>query len=732
LWVDEIIGRARDRIDELGTTVDDPEREQPPFVERVRLEWEPPGEPQARCRMVDPTLLGLAAPRYHVLYGDEIVATLFRQADGSYHIDCEEIVLPCHESPLSLNLVDAQGRVHTTQLVDIWDSTSEVNLFSAHGIAVDPSEPLAPDRTYIVQIASDCQISPQPACWQRVGGQRGRLWAILADWPKGLRVCDDRGETIWIPRVLGVSPPASWAERVEVVLADPREYVPLGDLAWFTLGQLPPGTEVRYVRLNGQPLIFDPAQGTIAPVRVTPELAAAGWRFRFGLTQHGVTVQAECRPAVPVLGAALFTHKGWQQLSANKFLPLDVLRDAPCRVFLPLELTAGQAALLEGSIFVKPVGAGTQRLGISAGLGDPATLRASAYNCPEPLCQLACGVDFGILAGIECDPIDRQYRLRLHHSIHPAREHSLVCWSPSHGLHKYAADEVQVSDEGRTWSVRRPWPDEPDTVVCAIAYGGVRQGFAWLGKWGRLFSPLAATEAFSVEAQRAAGLIRWYRLPILLPDKYSHGPVFQDFCRKHPAEVLSVWLFDFGLDEELRFGENHEARKAEWAALRQILAGLQPKDFQAQRILDIFSHAAPVDPLEALVKSLLSEDPLLAGRVLQQAWLAKLPTKERAVARQRVRSWRCQTAGLPNVADRDIIYQREDDALKLAAEKMRSQAGFAPDPFFVKAIADRAVGTLRNERLSPPDAENLAVASEEGRFRQYLSLRVLAALEQSI
>ena len=185
-WVEGILKWAK-KLVPAGTEPQEPEERA--FQESARFEWHAPEGPRARFRIADLSLLGLTRPRYTIRVGNRRLASIFRQPNGSY-AGADEVVLPCDQPQLLATLEDDEGQTQATQLLDLWDPSREVNLFTAGGAAVDSLQPLENGRTYLLQTAADLHVRPTPLLWRRVGGQQGRLWVLLEEWPPELCVYD--------------------------------------------------------------------------------------------------------------------------------------------------------------------------------------------------------------------------------------------------------------------------------------------------------------------------------------------------------------------------------------------------------------------------------------------------------------------------------------------------------------------------------------------------------------
>ena len=73
--------------------------------------------------------IDLDSGRYLIQSGKTTLAMLFRNSDGSYSVNPEEIALPAHSHELMVNMVDDLGDSPASQLVTLWDPTEEVSIF---------------------------------------------------------------------------------------------------------------------------------------------------------------------------------------------------------------------------------------------------------------------------------------------------------------------------------------------------------------------------------------------------------------------------------------------------------------------------------------------------------------------------------------------------------------------------------------------------------------------------
>lgn len=736
-WEADLLRLARESLS-LGTETDlpaDPREEVArPFLLPPRLEWEPPGEPRFACPVTNLNDLGLSADHYHLQMAATNLATVFRQPDRTYVSDRGEISLPCTLAEAIISMVDPQGNVCASQVLELWDAQEDVNIFDGEtGGPVSESSQgrLYRAHGYVLHTAADLVICPPQVVWRRLGGPKGRLLTLLPPgWDQELQVQTPNGSPLWNPQLM--APPAPkpvppWAERVRVHWLSTHAPVNLGQTLRPVVQGLGPGACLTYVRLGGQALNFDPLRGVLSEVTVTPELALAGLHFLIGLACGNQQAQIRSTLKVTIVGAAQCTEQGWEPLRPAGTLTVREARDNVYRLFLPPDLADRKVALMEGSVHSNSLGKRPRPLGTLAGSGAPLVLRKSPYNCPDDLCQLAGAVvDHGIVRYVEFTGKEAAYQVCLTRPVQPGPGHQAVCWFVGQGVELVDHERIDTLEEARVWRVPCARQENADRAIIAIAYRGTWRGSGWLCALEKL---LPAVEQSSTSPRQTAAMVRWCRLPILrTPDGGKH-PIFEAFVRAHAADVLAAWLDvlaawrdDNGLDGlGLFFDKSAENDRASQAALRTLFEGWQPPPDQLQAIIDLFAQVNPAQPLDMLRHCLLPVDPLLSGRLVL-AWLKAhgSPALGGKTAAHYVRSLLLAAADLlPNASDFQVL-QRQTDALEQAANTMRL------DPNFLKqGIADPAVRALPHGSLSRVEAVNLAVALQVGSFRHYLGLRVL-------
>jgi hypothetical protein len=751
-WEEDLLRLAREKLS-LGTDSDDgpPESEVCPFLLPPRLCWEPPEEPAFSCELTNSDKLGLTAGHYHLQMGSSVLATLFRQPNKSYLPDQPEVWLPCTLPQVAVSLVDRDGHIAATQMVELWDGQEDINLFDAvtgRRISDSAQERLNPDRGYVLHTAADLLIHPPQPVWCRLGGAGQRTVTLLSPgWAQELDLRTANGSPLWFPEISHRPKPPSpdWAAKVKVFWKAGSPTIYVGRTMWPMVHGLGAGVTLNYVRLAGKPLLFD-QEGHLGKVTITPELALNGLHFLLGLEYGNQQVQVRRTLDVEILGAAECTERGWEPVQTDQPLTVHEASAHVYRLFVPASVREQKVALMEGPLYCSSVGKRPQPLGKLGGIGAPLVVRRAPYNDSVDIYRLADAViDHGIVRYVECPGGDQAYQVSLSRPIFPGPEHRVVFWSFRRGIGMVESNRIEIIDEGRIWRI--PWAarDSAEPAVVAVAYQGSWRGSGWtcaldqlLPDAGRNAADPAETATLlplylaavmgeatgsPVDARQTAGLLRWCHFPLLLCSwELGHRPLFEPFVRRHVADFLAVWLFDKGLEGlGLNFDDDADHYRANWAALRALFEGWQPSSDELEAIiLELFAKEKPAEPLLVLTRRLLPQDPLLAGKLVLP-WLKTHgpPPSVQTTAADYLRMLRRMAAGLPSNALDAQVYQRQDEVLMQAAQTMGVDSNFA------YATAERAVNVLQTSTLKEMDAINLAVALQVGSFRHYLGLRVL-------
>jgi hypothetical protein len=672
----------------------------------------------------------------------------FRRPDGSYFADRDEVGLPLESPRIVVRLEDSEGECVAVQTVDLWDPTFEVQPFLLGRRAQASINRLERGSACILMMRPDFATSAMGVEWCLIGQEPHlRRWVLIDHVSADLNVIDAEGRVVW---QADVTTAPSWVADMHVDFDADHPILRWHDRIGFRFTR-GPGINIEYACCNGSPLQFlDPARTRTERKRVTPERAAGGFHLRIGLERSGERAIFRHNIFVPVQGLALERNGEWTALSSDKCISTTQASSDAFRLF-----TNGPNLLLEGNTIHRRLGDRPGPLGRLLGTGGPIRLIDVPYNPSQDVRLADHAIDFGAVLCFQSDAGGA--RLELHRAVPPRPGHQLVLWSNRHGLCRIDHDCIGCENDGRVWRFKWPWNDEPEGLLCGIAYEGYRLGLGWSGQWHRLFSTDPA-EHPGLEPIQQLAIIRWFCLPGLLANRSASTesmsvernpafasvesdrtngsaigkPMLLPLAISHPVDLLAVALFDRGLEElpagiKLAFEDSADDREQFDVTVIELLLDYLPTVTVAEQIRDLFSEGR-----SELVNRLFGFHPLLGARVLYGEWVRSIKPQARHEARQDLRRWRRTFAGVPPNANFSDDSRRRQ-TLREEAEKALSEGtgpgcqGMMPE---IERAALRAV--FYGQPLTTSNRANLLVALGSGDFRQYLGLRLLDDLENRL
>ncbi len=726
-WHEDLVRLARDRP-ELTDEEACSESEGSPvsLINEQRVIWLPPNAPCCESRVARLVGSPLISPHYLLQCGETILATLFRQPDGSYRSDHSHVKLPLTEPEALLRLVDSEGQGQYTQLVDLWDNGADVSAIDlTTGQRVDESiaPALRSQHSYLLVLQRDLILDPAPPFWHWLVGPQKRLAVYVpAGWPPTLSVRTEGGTTVWQPTITVTArrEEPAWARDVTVGVPSKERTVPFGSILHPTVRGLPSNASLVFVRVGGFPSGFH--GNTLAPLRVTPEFAQTNLAYHLGIHVQDSTscqrlVHIHRALDVAIEGVAQHTSNGWQPLAPNETLTVHAAQATAYRLFSGAK--DGKMAIMEGMIFRRWFGGRAGPLGRLSGLGAPVVLWKQPYNDTGTELAVARGVvDGGIVASVRPNPQSRTWEIHLTVPLMPTAAHSVLIWGVGRDGDLRTTTAIDSCDSGRRWCVPMLQVSSTCITALAICYKG-----SWLGTGctGPLEDAWTDWTGSTNDAVLTAALARWFRLPVLLRDRRKSDAAFAPFAHAHADAVLAAWVDGTGLPDSLRWTPGVERREAEAATLRARFAGWSPSPTLATAVVERLGAEGAGDPLSETLFKVFDTDPLLTGHLLRN-WL-----RERGSPQGTIRWYlNARRKLLEHDIPAEAGMRPLEIALERAARKLTVDPRTTADPHFVRtAIADPALATLDGARLNELQTKNYRVALEIASFRQYLALRVL-------
>lgn len=742
-WKDDLVRLSREKLHlvDLDECDIDTELQSHRLVGPPCCKWRYGSEPIFTCDLEDFQAFNLTAPHYHVFVGDALSATLFRQEDGKYVSDQVQLTLPAHLPQVDVKLIDNDGQIYISQLVELWDSTVEVCVFEMpSGTPLDIGDLMSATKSYVLFISPDLEVAPEPETWMRLKGRPGRLVVMLrAPWDTADTniVTSDRA-ILWTPpaaRRASPSQPPAALSQVWVQLLK-REPARVGSTVRPVVRGLPEGAELAYVRLNGRAVTFDNANLSLSAVVVSPEDAHTGLNFEIGVRcptgegANGQTIRVRCCVDIDITGAAYLDGNGWATLNSDRVISSRECRDRSFRIYLPREFRGQKVALMEGPRLLRWLGNRAAPFGRTYGMGAPLVVRNQPYNSSSALLTIAKAIaEGGVVESVIVNAAESgTFHLALSRPISLSPDHSVIVWPCGDSREAALIDyhSIEVQEQGRKWSVTFPAHRINEHSVFAIAFKGRWLGSASVDDGLSLFEQLSD---LNENRLLVASLVRWLRLPVLLRNRLTDAPAFTGFAHSHPEAVMAGWLRSEGLPHALMHDDAFDRRQLEATQLRELYLDWSPTSEQAQNIVASLSRHVD-DPLGEVVLLLLTELPLVTGHIILQ-WLMARGTPQNYPVPFYINVLRHQVAS--KYLNGLTPSRQMGELLMKAAESMKAGPQATAEEHFVQhAIVGPAIRTLRGGYLTPVEQCNLAVAVHVASFRQYLAICVLNEVEREL
>lgn len=732
-WHDLMI-RIVGAIGDAGPTDEGscPEEPSADPLDRPRIEWDSERGPVARSR-----LRGIARPkasRYHLWCGRRLLASWFRQVDGRYVADRGEVELPADRPVAAVSLKDGTGATVAVQVLTFWDDAEDVVVLQA-GRAIEPGRLPEPGRPFALGLREGFCASDDRLEWRLSGpADDRRRWVFVAEPGPDLRVVDGLGHVAWQAGEAVRRP--EWADRVRIDWEPRLPQFEFGETYQVTIAP-PPETSVEHATLNGRPLRFaDGARRRSRPILVEPEQAVSGVQVRVGLSRQGVAAVARVPLKLPIRGLAAFLQHdegapGWEPCSPNGPIAVEDALGRPFRAF-----TDGPDALMEGEVFHRRIDRKRARpLGRLLGTGGLLKLATGPFSPQDEFAVAGFAIDRGIVEAVDVGGGPPSLRLRLTRPLAPTGDRRVVLWSDRHGLAQVEADRLEVRDDGREWVAPTPWGYETGPLIAAVAEQGYRLGFRCRDGDDLLaFVAAGPSSSSDLSARQRLALIRWFRLPALMPDpKVRQRQAVRPLAESRPSDLVAVAVLDQGLDglpggDWLRFSGAADSRMAFDVIARELLLDFRPSHDQARAIeAEFIGDGVGVTSLEPLAPLFLAL-PMLGARVLQVGWPGGTTQRERSAAREQLLRMQLAVAGVDRNASIPRLKASRERILERARTTL-SEGGRAPDEYLIQGLAWAAWHSVFEGRpLEHHERRDLNVAHGSAAFRQHLALHLLDGL----
>lgn len=566
-WCRDLLEAAK-RSSAQVLEVSDLEATELKFFTTPRIGVTNEGQPYFTTSLCNLSELGLDSDEYELKAGEEVLARLIRQADGTYYSDAPEaIILPVRPA-VALSLVATDGRIAIHDEAVLWDPMKEVSVYSpTTGTMMPSNERIRPGREVFLIASQDTDVRPEPA--ESIDlGLGYRLHRIASGWVDELAAYLDE-DLVW-SATLSITRPeeesgflrASFLETLDLTDPESANVDPpwpitlsitvddgwtIDSVKWKSALGFEQGWRTIHPKANGfQSLEWSGGRVYIGnftdtvPLNVSDVVRPIRLRVKASLN-------GKRRSVTQMVRVKLVAALGWREVGqpfhhshGTKLLLREALKH-PWSFSLPDRFNEPRdprsCSFLEGGTLHGRLKTRPSTLPDLGGYGAALYIVDDSYQSRKPVMEVSpCVLDGGVLGSVIWDPDEAGFRIKSSFTD-IGSEHQLLAWYSMEGegsrVLEVAPDALSEREEGWLWS--------PSGHIrlhgVALLYRGVR-----LGSWFDFSSSShAAVQHAPEDVSYIAALLRAWKAPLLQED----GGNFMRYCdwlREHWVKILPVWL----------------------------------------------------------------------------------------------------------------------------------------------------------------------------------------------
>jgi hypothetical protein len=593
------------------------------FFTSQRLAVTETGQPYFTTSLCNLTELKLDADEYELKAGEQVLARLIKQPDGSYYSDApERIRLPLQPN-VSLSLIGKDGKIAGHDEAILWDTMEEVSVYSPKTGTVIPSGQKIRSGVELYLITSaDISLRPEPVESFDLGlGYHVHL--VARGWTGNLEACLD-DDVIWSSNVsnhnetdspIGVS--ARFTTSLDLRAGQHANSKPPWNLPLQI--HIPHGwtfSRMRWRKCNGKRLEFD----VVPPhLSLTEQDAVRPIVLRIRVSNGKIHRTDVVRVSVPFVAALKWTMDGrpYHHPPDRKLLLGDGTKYAwsfslPSRNGEPRD--PRKCSFVEGGTLHNRLKSRPSTLPELDGYGASLCIVDDPYGRDAAVMEVApCVLDGGVLGNVTWDREVGGFHIRSSFKdLGP--DHQLLAWHTGEAeLSKISViDRENLTEEEDGWL----WNPSEHLHLHAVAlfYRGVR-----LGSWFDFGSnSRIAIEKPPGSVPETAALLRAWKAPLLQEDG-GHFSRYAEWLGQNWSVILPVWL-STGL---LRGPDSMEwpapSLSVDWLGLvaELLLAAMpMPTDESTGQLVELLApHASGIEALNAAMFTILDVCPILAARI---------------------------------------------------------------------------------------------------------------------
>jgi len=542
-WCNDLVEAAK-RSSAQVLEVADLEAAELKFFTTPRLIVPEQGQPYFVTSLCNLDILTLEAPGYELKAGDQVLARLIRQEDGSFFSDAPEaIVLPTMPT-VALSLVGDDGRIAEHDEAMLWDPIEEVSVYSQRtGVLIQPGIRLRAGTGVFLVAAEDVSLKPAPEESVDLGLGYG-LHRIAPGWSGHLEALLD-GEVIWTSNSApvteavgpagvsarftgtldlraggGITSKAPWALPIQIRIPQGWQFMRLrwrrGDGLRVELSELPTHltlTETDAVRpVVLRVRISNGLRSQTDVLRVpVPFVAALKWNKKGKPFHH-------------VPGRKLMLGEA-QQLTWSFSLPAENGEPRDPRI-----CSFAEGHLLHGRLKARPA-----TLPDLAGYGAPLRVVSNPYWPDSSVMEVApCVLDGGVIGSVVWQPEESGFHIKSTFT-ELGDDHRLSVWhsqtDTDSRVEHLLIENLLPRDDGWFW----PVGERGHLYAVALSFRGARLGSWFDFRWSHSLS-----ETLPGSIPETAAMLRAWKAPFLQEEGANFERVAAWF-EEHWVKILPIW-----------------------------------------------------------------------------------------------------------------------------------------------------------------------------------------------
>lgn len=730
-WANDLVTKAKQRPElvEVIKSVNPVETEVS-FLSQPVLTWDAPNLPNFSCQVTNLASLELSESSYELIIGEHLYAQLIRQEDSTYQIlPSITIDLPIVTPTLFAKIVTSDNQIVYSMSLELWEASEDLTIYrlSSGQRLKDPwQEQMKASLAYVLLLASDLTVSPEPKYWQVLGKHQAKLYLLSNNWPTTTKVLLE-DNLFWQPCLSATTRQVpNWAKNIKVYLAN-NKVIQLGE-AFSLVIEHTPDIEVTFVRYDGLPVNFnkiDSKHTSSESIVLSMTIPNQKPIIRVGLTNGLESTSIVQILTLGFSGVLQLTQNGWENISNKEELSVEEAKTSQFKIFAPElwnkeKVEFKEWALMEGEVWLGRLWNKPHTINGLAGFGASLTVRQGTYNSfgGNAVTIAKSVITRGLISDIFLSVNDEEkiLKLKLSRFTELDNNHHIIWWDIN-GL-VYNLDKISVEDK-TLWVINLD-PEISKPIAIAIAYNGRHLGSWWSNSphWTYLISVCGQNDHKLV-----AALIRWFHLPIL---NSRELPTICTLAMLHPKSTLIAWIQDVGLPAFLSPTEINDS----WlAAMRVVFRKYFAKKNDGNKIVSALSNfdeeniTNPIKALEKSISLLMRVDPLLMGKIvvgwLNDFYLLKFGN----IAAKNMLQDICYNIAEVEDNSEKALQKKQKALLAEIAETMQLDQNFVQ-----LGLINRAIESFNGKAIKPFDEGNIALAISVEPFRRLLVLEILKTI----